>query len=49
VFIGDTLTARSELVALDPEKRRLHCATTIVNQHGELVIDGTSVLQKDAD
>src|SRR5580704_10628135 len=49
VFIGDTLTARSELVTLDPAKRRLHCETTIVNQHGKLVIDGASILQKDAD
>jgi 3-hydroxybutyryl-CoA dehydratase len=47
VFIGDTLTARSELTAIDPVKRRLHCATTIVNQRGETVIDGTAILQKD--
>jgi 3-hydroxybutyryl-CoA dehydratase len=47
VFIGDTLTARSELVALDPAKRRLHCKTTVVNQHGKLVVDGTAILQKD--
>jgi 3-hydroxybutyryl-CoA dehydratase len=47
VFIGDTLTARAELVAIDAGKRRLHCATTIVNQHGKTVIDGNAVLQKD--
>ena len=47
VFIGDTLTARSELMAIDPMKRRLHCATTIVNQRAETVIDGTAILQKD--
>lgn len=47
VFIGDTLTARSELTAIDPAKRRLHCATTIVNQRAETVIDGTAILQKD--
>ena len=47
VFIGDTLTARSELLAIDPEKRRLHCATTVRNQHGKNVIDGTAILQKD--
>jgi len=47
VFIGDTLTARSELVEIDPAKRRLHCATTIVNQHGKTVVDGAAVLQKD--
>jgi 3-hydroxybutyryl-CoA dehydratase len=47
VFIGDTLTARSEVIAIVPDKRRLQCATTIVNQRGETVIDGTAVLQKD--
>lgn len=47
VYIGDTLTARSEIASIDTDKRRLHCATTIVNQHGKLVIDGVAVLQKD--
>ena len=47
VYIGDTLTARSELVEIDVAKRRLHCATTIVNQHDNTVIDGTAILQKD--
>lgn len=47
VYIGDTLTARSEIATIDTEKRRLHCTTTIVNQHGKIVVDGTAVLQKD--
>lgn len=47
VFVGDTLTARSELRSIDTALRRLHCATTIVNQHGKTVIDGAAVLQKD--
>jgi 3-hydroxybutyryl-CoA dehydratase len=47
VFVGDTLTARSEVTAIDVAKRRLHCATTVTNQHGKLVIDGTATLQKD--
>ncbi len=47
VFIGDTLTARAEVTAIDVAKQRLHCATTIVNQHGKTVIDGASILQKD--
>lgn len=47
VFIGDTLTARGEVVELFPAKRRLRVATTIVNQHGKLVVDGEAVLQKD--
>jgi 3-hydroxybutyryl-CoA dehydratase len=47
VFIGDTLTARAEIISVDPVKRRLHCATTVVNQHGKIVVDGAAVLQKD--
>jgi hypothetical protein len=35
------------LVAIDQAKRRLHCATTIVNQHGATVIEGAAILQKD--
>jgi 3-hydroxybutyryl-CoA dehydratase len=49
VFIGDTLTARAELIRVDTERRRLHCATTVVNQHGDVVVDGNAVLQKDQD
>jgi 3-hydroxybutyryl-CoA dehydratase len=47
VFIGDTLTARAQLASIDAAKRRLHCTTTIENQHGKVVVDGASVLQKD--
>ncbi len=47
VYIGDTLTARAEVVELLPAKRRMRCHTTVINQHGKAVIDGESVLQKD--
>jgi 3-hydroxybutyryl-CoA dehydratase len=47
VFIGDTLTARAEVVSVDPGSQRLHCSTSVVNQDGKVVIDGASVLQKD--
>ena len=47
VFIGDTLTARTEVIELLPAKRRMSCRTTIVNQRGKAVIDGESVVQKD--
>jgi len=47
VFIDDTLTATSELTAIDPVKRRLTCVTKVVNQHGKTVVDGVAVLQKD--
>ncbi len=47
VFIGDTLTATTTVTAIDAHARRLHCATTVSNQDGTIVIDGTAVLQKD--
>ena len=47
VMIGDTLTARSEVVEIIADKRRVRTACTIVNQRGKLVIDGTAVIQKD--
>ncbi len=47
VFIGDTLTARAEVVEMLPQKRRMRCRTTVVNQRGKAVIDGESVVQKD--
>lgn len=48
VFAGDTLTARSDVVEILAEKRRMRCKTTIVNQSGKVVLDGESVIQKDA-
>jgi 3-hydroxybutyryl-CoA dehydratase len=48
VFIGDTLTARAEVVELLLAKRRIRCATTVTNQRGKIVIDGESIVQKDA-
>jgi 3-hydroxybutyryl-CoA dehydratase len=47
VFIGDTITARAQIIEIIPSKRRMRCATTIVNQHGKIVIDGESLIQKD--
>ena len=48
VFIGDTLTARAEVIELIAAKRRLRVRTSIVNQHGKTVVDGEGVIQKDA-
>jgi 3-hydroxybutyryl-CoA dehydratase len=48
VFIGDTLTARGEVLEIIPKYRRLRCAMEIVNQRGERVLTGEAVLQKDA-
>jgi 3-hydroxybutyryl-CoA dehydratase len=47
VFIGDTLTATSEVIELLPKRRRLRCRTTVVNQRGETIIDGEGIVQKD--
>ena len=47
VFIGDTITARAEVIEIITAQRRLRCATTVVNAHGKIVIDGESVIQKD--
>jgi 3-hydroxybutyryl-CoA dehydratase len=47
VFIGDTLTARAEVVELLPAKRRMRCTTTVVNARGKTVVDGESIVQKD--
>ena len=47
VFLGDTLTATAEVSELLPERRRMRCRMTVVNQRGELVLDGAGLLQKD--
>ncbi len=47
VFVGDTLTARCEVLELLPERRRMRCSATVTNQRGETVIDGEAILQKD--
>jgi 3-hydroxybutyryl-CoA dehydratase len=44
---GDTVTARSEIVELLPEKRRLRWTSTILNQRGEIVVEAESLGQKD--
>jgi 3-hydroxybutyryl-CoA dehydratase len=40
VRIGDTITARVEVIELIPEKNRARFRTTCVNQEGKLVVDG---------
>ena len=46
VFIGDTITATSEVVEIFPATRRLRCRTTCTNQRGEVVIAGQAIEQK---
>ncbi len=47
VYAGDTITACTEVVEILAERRRLRCRTTCRNQHGELVVDGEALEQKD--
>jgi 3-hydroxybutyryl-CoA dehydratase len=47
VRIGDAITAEAEVVAYDPDRRRLTLRTTWTNQHGEVVLDGEAVVLLD--
>jgi len=42
VRIGDTITARVEVIELVHEKRRAKFRTTCSNQKGQVVVDGTA-------
>lgn len=44
VRIGDTVTAKAEVVAKEDKKQILTLHTTVANQRGELVIDGEAKL-----
>ena len=46
VHIGETVTAKLEVSEiLNEEKRILKLTTQVVNQHGDLVIDGYAVVK----
>ena len=42
VRIGDTITARVEVIELIPEKNRAKFKTTCINQDGKEVVEGTA-------
>jgi 3-hydroxybutyryl-CoA dehydratase len=44
VRIGDTVTARVEVLDVIPERRRVRLATTCRTQHGDLVVDGEALI-----
>lgn len=44
VRIGDTVTARAEVLEIFPEKRRVRLATMAQNQRGETVVDGEATV-----
>ncbi|MFO8032587.1 MAG: MaoC family dehydratase [Desulfohalobiaceae bacterium] len=44
VYIGDTITARAEVVELIEEKQRVRLKTTCTNQDGKQVLDGQALV-----
>ena len=44
VRLGDTIEAQAEVTAKNDARRRITLATTVRNQHGELVVDGQAVI-----
>jgi 3-hydroxybutyryl-CoA dehydratase len=44
VRIGDTITARAEIIEITPEKNRIRLKTIAVNQDGTVVLDGEAVV-----
>ncbi len=44
VRLGDTVTARAEVVEVIEAKRRVRLATTCRNQHGETVLEGEATI-----
>ncbi|MGD9076923.1 MAG: MaoC family dehydratase [Desulfobacteraceae bacterium] len=44
VRIGDTVTARVEVVEIENEKNRVKLRTTCVNQDGTVVVDGEALV-----
>ncbi len=44
VRIGDTVTARAEVVKIMSEENRIKLRTTCVNQHGATVLEGEAVV-----
>jgi len=45
VRIGDTITARVEIIELNNEKERVTLKTTCTTQDGKLVLDGTAMIK----
>ncbi|MHA2044309.1 MAG: FAS1-like dehydratase domain-containing protein [Candidatus Thorarchaeota archaeon] len=43
--IGDTITARVEIIDLNDEKERITLKTTCTNQDGKLILDGEAMIK----
>ena len=44
VFFGDTLTARVEAIEKIDRRKWIKFKTTVTNQHGKIVVDGTATV-----
>lgn len=44
VMIGDTITARAEVVELEPQKRKVTLKTTVAKQDGVVAVEGQAVV-----
>ncbi len=44
VRIGDTITARAEVIEIMPEEKRVRLKTTCLNQDGKVVLDGEAMV-----
>jgi len=44
VFVGDTITARAEIIEIVSDKKRVRMRTTCTNQAGETVLDGEALM-----
>jgi 3-hydroxybutyryl-CoA dehydratase len=44
VRIGDTITARVEIISLNDEKQRVTLKTTCTNQNQDIVLDGEALI-----
>jgi 3-hydroxybutyryl-CoA dehydratase len=44
VRIGDTITARVEVISLNDEKERVTLKTTCTNQDGKVILDGEALV-----
>jgi 3-hydroxybutyryl-CoA dehydratase len=44
VRIGDTITARAEVIEIMTEKNRVRLRTTCVNQNGDQILDGEALI-----
>ena len=45
VYMGDTVTARAEILSVNEEKAILTLATRVTNQNHETVIEGEAVVK----